>query len=839
MNLNSVKAILQRRAQCGLLMGLAVFASGSASAQKAEQKAPSYPLITHTPYFSIWSPTDQLNAATTVHWSGKDQSLIGILQVDNQFYRFLGQNVKEYKTVLPTGLDVNDASVAYTLSEPVAGWQQPDFNARNWKSGRLPIADNNPEARTKWTTDDIWIRREFDFKEADKSLLSLALRHDDNTVAYLNGKEIYRKEGWLEHYVNLNLSKALEKDLVKGRNVLAFHVRNTAGNRYFDVGLVREVKRENSQHIIKAKQTNVQIQAMQTIYNFDCGSVDLEVTFTSPLLLKKLEILTRPVSYITYKVTPKDGKSHKARVLLSASSNIAVNEPNQEVKAVVLKATGVSLLKVGTKQQPVLKKKGDDLRIDWGYFYVGADQASTKQSITTSAYAGINEFTAGTLGTNTADVSGKTLSLNTCIDLGNATASNAAKGHMLLGYDELYAIQYFHTNLRPWWNRDGKQQFTNLMAKAEKEYNTVMKEVESEDQVIKKDLVVSGGENYADLSILAYRQSIAAHAIVESPGKELLFLSKENFSNGSINTVDLTYPSAPLFLMYNTELEKGMMRGIFYYSESGKWKKPFAAHDLGTYPLANGQTYGEDMPVEEAGNMVILAAAITKVDGNADFAKKHWKTLSIWADYLAKEGFDPANQLCTDDFAGHLARNVNLSAKAIVALRSYSMLAEQLGEKAVAQKYLKLAQSMVPKWMELADDGDHYTLSFENKGTWSQKYNLVWDKVLDFNLFPKEVYEKEIAYYLKQQNKYGLPLDSRKSYTKSDWIMWTATMTPDRATFEKFIDPLVLYVEQTPDRVPLSDWHVTTDARQQGFQARSVVGGYYMQALNYWLHNRK
>jgi hypothetical protein len=319
--------------------------------------------------------------------------------------------------------------------------------------------------------------------------------------------------------------------------------------------------------------------------------------------------------------------------------------------------------------------------------------------------------------------------------------------------------------------------------------------------------------------------------LVEDKAGNLIFLSKENFSNGSIGTVDITYPSAPLYLIYNPELLKGMMNPIFYFSESGKWTNPFPSHDVGTYPQANGQTYGGDMPVEESGNMLILTAALALVEGNADYAGKHWDVLTTWANYLIEKGLDPENQLCTDDFAGHLAHNANLSVKAIMGIAGYGKLAGMLGHRETSQKYIRTAKDMAQKWMQMADEGDHYKLTFDRPDTWSQKYNLVWDKFFGLSIFPNEVSQKEVAYYLTKQNKYGLPLDIRKDYTKTDWIVWSACLADDYADFQKIIHPVYVYANETVSRIPLSDWHDTVDSRSVGFRARSVVGGYFMKVL--------
>lgn len=782
-------------------------------------RAPAYPLITHDPYFSIWSFTDTLTAAPTKHWTGADQSLMGWAKVDGKLYRFLGSESKVYRSLLPAAA----TATRYTETAPEGNWTGNTATDGGWKTGDLPFSSNDRNGKTVWTGRDLWMRRNFNLTALPQNAM-LQLRHDDNVQVYLNGEKIYEAGCCASKSIYVPLNAAAMR---KGQNTLAIHVDNTGGPGFLDADVVTEVK-PTGPVAVTAQQKSLDLSATKTAYRFGMGGVDLELSFLSPLLMDDLDLLARPVSYITSRVTSTDGRLHDVQVQLSFSTDISVNTPSQDVVSTTYANGGLSIMKAGTKAQPVLQKKGDDLRIDWGYMYVAAPtSAGLKQYVSSASAAasafGRNQYTATALD-------GRSLALNTAMLFGKV--GTAAKEQVvMLGYDDLNPVQYFGENLKPWWKTDAARTIEVQLQKAATDYKTVTERCAAFDKKLFADATAAGGEDYARLCELAYRQSIAAHKLVKSPGGEILFLSKENFSNGSINTVDITYPSAPLYLVYSPELLKGMLNGIFYYSESGKWQKPFAAHDIGTYPLANGQTYGEDMPVEESGNMLILTAAIAKAEGNAEYAKKHWQTLSTWVDFLVRDGFDPGNQLCTDDFAGHLARNANLSIKAIMGIAGYADLAGQLGYADIAKKYMDTVRAMVPRWMAMADAGDHYRLTFDPGDTWSQKYNMVWDKILGYNVFPKEVYEKEMKYYLTKQREYGLPLDSRRTYTKSDWVLWTATLADKPADFQALMKPMYNYAVKTTSRVPISDWHETTTGRQVGFQARSVVGGYFIKLL--------
>ena len=666
----------------------------------AQQRPPAVPLITHNPYFSVWSMADKLTDEDTKHWTGALQPMVGLARIDGMTYRFMGG------------------------------------------PGRAPFA-----------------------------LAPLVM-----------------------------------------------------------------------------EQRSLTVTPTHTIYTFKAAGVSLAVTFFTPAFPKDLDVLSRPITYLTFKVSAQG--EHEVSLLLDVDPVIAVNTPDEAVTWSRSRAQGLTVLNVGSRDQKVLNRPGDDLRIDWGYFRLAVpDEAGAEFAMSNGA---VRSFVAtGKLPEaddmdmprmpRTRPASNAAAHLAALLPMGKASATSVTR-HVLLAYTEDYAIEYLGQKLRPYWQRNNMT-VEHMLADAEAQYSALEQRGQVFDRELTADLEKAGGTAYAQIAILAYRQALAGNGLAaDSDGTPMLF-PKENFSNGCISTVDVLYPSAPFFLFFNPALLEAQLRPVLHYAALPRWKWSFAPHDLGTYPLANGQVYGggevteeNQMPVEESGNMLIMAAAMSQEMGNWDFIRQYWPQFTKWAEYLRHEGMDPANQLATNDMSGHLAHNTDLSIKAIVGLAAYAQLAQGVGKPEVAEEYSRQATQMATQWQAMAIDGDHYKLAFDKPGTWSEKHNLVWDQILGLNLFPAKVRQTEIAFYLKHMNPYGLPFDNRADYTLLDWTIWTAALADkprpgSSDPFAAILAPIGRWVNEGPTRVPLADWYDTKTGNAIHFQARSVVGGVYIKAL--------
>ena len=580
----------------------------------------------------------------------------------------------------------------------------------------------------------------------------------------------------------------------------------------------------------RMETVSLHVTPTRTVSTLTAGGVSLTVCFWSPALPDDLDALSTPITFVDFSLNATDGKTHQVKLLLSLSSALCRDgETEKFMSHALLSLDGMQAAYVGQSQQHVLGNCGDHITIDWGYLWLAAKEGISVNAHDSLEYRLTQELTPDT----------------------------PMQAYVLLGYDDIASINYFGVCCRAWYQRNGRT-LAQALVDFNMRHDALLAACEALDARVMNEARAVGGEDYAQICSAAWRHTFAAHKLIATPEGEMVLLSKENDSNGCIGTVDVSYPSIPLFLKYCPELVNALCRPVLYFASLPVWEFDFAPHDVGRYPYATGQVYAaahtpngltpppyymypagtgvysmrSQMPVEECGNMLIMLAAAIAYGAKDDLLKKYTPALEKWVKYLDQYGEDPGEQLCTDDFAGHLAHNVNLSAKAVVGVACYARLMAWLGRDEDVGRWQARAHELAQGWLHRVQRAEGTPLTFDGMG-WSMKYNLVWDLILELNLLPAGFYREESCSYLPRMNTYGLPLDSRADYTKSDWILWTACLAQDVDTLRAIIAPVARYLRETPSRVPFSDWYDTKTGAYIHFIGRSVQGGIYMPLLRW------
>lgn len=572
------------------------------------------------------------------------------------------------------------------------------------------------------------------------------------------------------------------------------------------------------------EQTGCDITPFTSEYFFKADGFNLSFKTWSPFLFDDFHIMSVPCAFFDVKITFEDADKHNVSVCFIANEQLCYGTKAKMISKYTHKTDGLAAVKMGCTQQEPLCDSGDEYSPDWGYISLcGGDCACTKDGISVTLKAECEK----------------------CADF---TA--------VISYDDVYSINYFGQMLKGLWT----EKFSNIeaaMSYCLQHHDELLSKIEAQDAKILSD-AEPFGENYKKILCAAPRQVMAGHKLVRNEKGELLYLSKEHHSNGCINTVDVSYPAMPMYLLYAPELVKAMMTGIFYFANTHLWNVDFAPHDIGRYPLACGQVYALNlhehliphkisykniykkkstniympqfqMPVEECGNMLIMSYAYYKMTGDKEFITENFYTLSRWAKYLKNKGIILDTQLCTDDFAGHSKKNVNLAIKAIMGLACFSRISDEMK---LGNTFMDTAESFANELLSACCmKEDYLPFSVGKKDSWSLKYNLVWDILFGFGIFSEDLYKAESEKYRKELNAYGVPLDYRRDFTKTDWELWAACLDSTNENIDLFSGRIVSYLADTKDRNCFSDWVETKTPVQSGFDHRTVQGGLFLPIL--------
>ncbi|KAI1481220.1 glutaminase GtaA [Daldinia eschscholtzii] len=571
------------------------------------------------------------------------------------------------------------------------------------------------------------------------------------------------------------------------------------------------------------------------------GKVEMNITFLSPVTPSDLKRQSLVFSYLDVGVHSLDGASHDVQLYADVSAEWASGDLNAIIEWDYKSADGVVYHQFERQNQAAISETNQ--QANWGTWYW-----STKDEDNLSWQIGADTDVRGafidkgvlpnTKDTNFRAVQDRWPVFGFASDLGSVGSSTVStlyalgmtqdgainllgEGSDLTTYPALWQ-SYFDSAV------DALTFFYN-------DYDEVSELSTDLDNKVASDSLAAAGQNYLTLTSLSVRQTFGALQFTGTDSDPLVFL-KEISSNSDIQTVDVIFPAIPLILYTNPSLLDYLLKPLFLNQENGHYPNTNAIHDLGTFPVARGYPKGDDelMPLEECGNMIIMVLAYAQRTDDNDYLAQHYPILKQWAGYLVDEALIPADQISTDDFAGSLANQTNLGLKGIIGLRAMAEISERTGNDDDAKSFGDIATSYIEQWqgfgLNTAANPPHATLSYGDDDSHGLLYNLYANSLLGFGDFvPKSVYDMQSNFYPTVALKYGVPLDTRHTYTKTDWMLWAAA-TSSQKTRDTIIGLVADWINVTPTNKPLTDLYDAATGDYPGglqFTARPVAGGHF------------
>ncbi|KAF8917882.1 hypothetical protein CPB85DRAFT_1558569, partial [Mucidula mucida] len=592
----------------------------------------------------------------------------------------------------------------------------------------------------------------------------------------------------------------------------------------------------------KAVQTDFEFTATQSNFKLTAGPVDLTVSFLSPVEANDLAKQSAPLSYMAVSAASNDGASHSVQVYSDISAEW-VSGDNNLVANWSTASGNVVTHQIQLSSPSVFSEVNDHTQYGAAYYAV-LNTANTTYQTGADVAVRAQFINNGSLP-NTQDTSFRAISdawpvFALSQNLGSVTGSTEPVV-FAIGHIRDPAISYIVEN-------NGRQdrslyfwsEFSSPAALIDdflSNYAGALATATAFDGQLQSDANAISSD-YAGIVALSVRQALGATELTISKNgdgswntEDVILFMKEISSDGNTNTVDVIFPAWPVLLYTNPALGKYLLEGLFRYQATGQYPNAWSVHDLGAhYPQAIGHNDGADeaMPVEESGNMVIMALSYAQRTNDKSHLSAYSDLLDQWTQILITDSLIPANQISTDDFAGPLPNQTNLAIKGIIGIKAMAEIALILGDTAKSNNYSAIAADYVAQWQMLSasDSGDHLTLAYGNSSSWGLSYNLYGDKLLGLNLFPASIYEMQTAWYKTVAEPFGVPLDTRHTYTKSDWEIWTGAIMTDNEARDIFISAVKAWASDGQSSQPFGDWYETTNGSPNGFRARPVVGGH-------------